>query len=141
MAGAARVVTPRRPGLVTFAAVITFISALSYGLISLIEFSNSTWFVTTAYGTYSLFSSHYLWWGIFDAAIAILAIVAGVSILRGGVFGFMMGFIGASFSAIRWLFYIPSDPWLALTFIALDGLVIYALASSIDYFSDSMGLD
>jgi hypothetical protein len=123
-----------RPGWVTFAAVISFLSALSYGLVSLIEFSNSTWFVTTVGGTYSLFSAHYFWWGVIDAGIAALAIAAGVSILRGGPFGFVMGYVGAAVSALRWMFYIPSDPWLALTIIALDILVMYALATSASYF-------
>jgi hypothetical protein len=113
---------------------MSFVSAASYGLVALTEFANSTWFVTTPTGTYSLFSSHFLWWGIIDAAIAVAAVVGGVSILRGGILGMVLGFAGATFSGIRWFFYIPSSPWLSVTIIALDILVVYALASNADYF-------
>ena len=77
-------ITARRPGWVTFAAVMTFVAAVSYALVSLTEFANSTWFVTVHGETYNLFSSHFFWWGLFDAGIAVIALAAGVSLLRGG---------------------------------------------------------
>jgi hypothetical protein len=135
MATAARALTiRRRPGWVTFAAVVTFMSAASYGLIALIEFSNSRWFVTTHPGTYGLLNSHFFWWGIIDTALCVLAVVAGLSIFRGGVTGMMLGFSGAIFSAVRWMFFIPSDPWLAVTIVVLDILVVYGMSTSGDYF-------
>jgi hypothetical protein len=122
---------------VVFAAVVTFASAVSYALWALTEFSNSTWVVTTVNGyTYNLFHSHYLWWGIFDLTIAVIAVIAGVSMLRGGAFGLIMGFTGASISLVRWLFYIPVAPWLSLTVIAIDIGVIWALCSAIDWFTE-----
>jgi hypothetical protein len=137
----AAVASTRRPGWVTFAAVMTFIAAISYGPISLTEFANSTWFLTVSGTTYNLFSSHLFWWRMFDAAIAVLALIAAFSLLRGGLFGLIMGFCGAGFSILRWMFYIPAAPWLALMIIALDVLVIAGLCVSIDWFEDRNAYD
>ena len=128
--------TARRPGWVTFAAVMTFIAAVGYALVSLTEFANSRWFLTVNGQTYSLFHAHFFWWGLIDAAIAVIAVAAGLSLLRGGFFGLVMGFIGAGFGMIRWMFYIPADPWLALMFVALDLLVIVGLCISLDWFDE-----
>lgn len=130
-------VTDRRPGWVTFAAVMTFTVAVWYALVSLTEFANSTWFVTVAGHQYSLFSSHFFWWALFDAGIAALAVIAGLSLLRGGLFGLFMGFAGAGISMIRWMFYIPAAPWLALTIIAIDILIIVGLSISLDWFEEA----
>ena len=43
------------------------------------------------------------------------------------------GFVFATFGAIRWLFYIPVSPVLAVVIIALNALVIYGLAEHADY--------
>jgi hypothetical protein len=130
-------VTVRRPGWVVFAAVMTFIAAFWYGLVSLTEFANSTWFVTVSGQTYNLFSSNFFWWGIFDAGIAVLAVLAAASLLRGGFFGLTMGLVGAGVSLLRWVFYIPAAPWLALTIIALDILVVLSLCLSLEWFEEA----
>jgi len=135
--GATVAMEERRPGWVTFAAVMTFIAAFWYGLISLMEFANSTWFITVSGHTYSLFSSHLFWWAMFDAGIAILAIAAAVSLLRGGFFGLTMGLLGAAVSMLRWMFFIPAAPWLALTIILLDILVVVGLCLSFDWFDQA----
>jgi hypothetical protein len=133
----ASVTTGRRPGWVTFAAVMTFVAAVDYAFVALTEFANSHWFVTVNGATYSMFHAHFFWWGIFDTAIAVLAVAAGVSMLRGGYFGLVMGFLGAGFSLLRWMFYIPATPWLALTIIGLDVLVILGLCLSLEWFEQS----
>lgn len=125
----------RRPGWVTFAAVVTFIVAGIQTLVALTEFANSTWLYYGPHQTYSLFSSHMLWWGIFDAILAALIFFAGLDLLRGGSYGLLMALFGAGFSAVRWLFYIPASPVLAVVIIAIDIAVIYGLCTSIDYFA------
>jgi hypothetical protein len=59
--------------------------------------------------------------------IGALALYAGFSILRGGVFGILGGVGFAMLDIIRWLFYIPVTPVLAVVIIALDVVVIYGL--------------
>jgi hypothetical protein len=129
-----------RPGAVVFAAVVTFAVAVVYALFSLTEFANSTWVVTSVHGyTYNLFSAHYFWWAIFDVVVAVIALAAGMSMLRGGSFGLIMGFIGAGAGIFRWMFYFPVTPWLSLTIVVINVAVIWALCSSIDWFSEQSG--
>jgi|SRR5947209_4234051 len=140
VAGATELRTPtvRRPGWVTFAAVASFVVGIFYALIAITEFADSYWMYNNLPAhAYNLVGSHLFWWGILDSIIAALAIGAGVSLLRGGFFGLWAAFSAAGISAIRWLFYIPMDPWLAITIIVLDILVIYGLCMSVDYFADT----
>jgi len=117
---------------------MSFVVGVYYALIALTEFSNSYWLYNYhVANVYSLAGQHLLWWGIFDTIIAVTAIAAGVSLLRGGFFGILVGISGAGFSAIRWLFYLAVDPWVAAAIIAIDVLIIYGLTSSMDYFADS----
>jgi hypothetical protein len=138
MSARSTLMQPRRPGLVTFAAVIMFVFAFFFLLVALTEFSNSYWIYNNHVAdVYNLAASHLLWWGIFDIILAAAMAIAGVSLLRGGVYGLLMGLFTASISALRWFFYIPHDPWLAVTVVALDALVIYGLCTSMDFFGES----
>lgn len=124
----------RRPGLVTFSAIMMFILAgfqLTWGIIELVYgFAGYTWIVTT-YGTFG----GYLWlWGIFDLLIAAVVFYTGVDLLRGGVFGQVVGLVIAGLSAIRWFFYLPAMPWLAIVIIAVDIIIIYGLVAHSEYF-------
>jgi hypothetical protein len=57
----------------------------------------------------------------------------GGSILRGGMFGWIVGYTYATLGIIRWLFYIPVSLVLAVVIILLDVLIIYGLAKHSDY--------
>ena len=125
----------RRPGLVTFAAVMMFILAGFQFIWALIEFSNAHYLsTTTPYGDFS----GYLWaWGVFDLLLAVVIAFAGVSLLRGGVYGQIIGLVVACISAIRWFFYIPAQPWMALAVIGIDILIIYGLVAHTEYFGSA----
>jgi hypothetical protein len=130
MSQASQVLT-RRPGLVTFAALMLFMVGGFQIVFAISEFVNATWFTGTAYGTFG----GYLWiWGIVDLLLAFIPLYAGYDLLRGGSFGFIVGIMLAAISAIRWFFYLPSAPILALVVIGIDVLIIYGLTSSADYF-------
>lgn len=126
----------RRPGLVTFAAIMLFLVAGFQMVWAIVEFVNAAW-ITANYGLngYGTFGG-YLWiWGIVDVVLALAAVYIGYDLLRGGQFGQLAGLILASFSAIRWFFYLPAVPWVAIVIIAIDVLVIYGLVAHSDYFS------
>lgn len=125
----------RRPGLVTFAAIMMFILAgfeLTWAIIQIVyAIAGYSWIVTT-YGTFG----GYLWiWGIVDLLMAAVAFYAGVDLLRGGAFGQVVGLIIAGFSAIRWFFYLPAMPWIAVVIIAVDVIIIYGLVAHAEYFT------
>src|SRR5215213_8876613 len=107
--------TMRRPDLVTFAAIIMFVLGGFHVLLAISEFANSTWVLSRL----------------------AIALYAGFSILSGGKFGWFMGYTFATVGIIRWLFYIPVAPVLAVAVIVLAMLVIYGLVKHTDYFQTS----
>jgi hypothetical protein len=117
--------TTRRPDLLTFAAAVMFALGGFHILLAISEFARNTWVVGRP--DIELVIPTLIFWGIFDLLIGLIALYAGFSILRGGMFGFLMGLAFAMLGVIRWLFYIPVSPVLAVVIIALDVLVIYGL--------------
>jgi hypothetical protein len=81
----------------------------------------------------NLVYTNFVLWGVLDLLIALIALYAGIDLLRGGAFGIAMGYLFAGLGAIRWLFVIPAAPILAVVVIALCVMVIYALATHPDY--------
>lgn len=133
MSEASQVLT-RRPGLVTFAAIMLFIVGAFQLVFAISEFFNAAWITGATYGTFG----GYLWiWAILDVLLALIPLYAGFDLLQGGSFGFIIGVVIAGISAVRWFFYLPAQPILALVVIGVDILIIYGLTSSADYFRAS----
>jgi hypothetical protein len=120
----------RRPGMFTFAAVMMFLLAGFEALSAILAFAGTGWWVTEMG---NLVYANFVFWGILDLLIALIALYAGIDILRGGTFGVVMGFLFASFGLVRWLFVIPAAPILSVVVIALCVMVIYGLATHSDY--------
>ena len=120
----------RRPGMVTFAAIMMFMVAGFEALSALLAFAGTGWWVTEAG---NLVYANFVLWGVLDLIIALIALYSGIDLLRGGTFGIAMGYLFAGLGAIRWLFVIPAAPILAVVIIALCVMVIYALAQYSDY--------
>jgi hypothetical protein len=118
-------VVTRRPGMITFAAVMMFLVAGFEALSALLAFAGTGWWVTEAG---NLVYANFVLWGIVDLIIALIAVYAGIDLLRGGAYGLVMGYLFAGLGAIRWLFVIPAAPVLAVVVIALCVMVIYGLA-------------
>ena len=123
-------VVARRPGMLTFAAVVMFMVAGFEALAALLAFAGTGWWVTDMG---NLVYTNFVLWGILDSIIALIALYAGIDLLRGGGFGRAMAYVFAVVGAIRWLFVIPAAPILAVVIIALCVMVIYALAKDADY--------
>jgi len=119
-----------RPGVLTFAAVVMFVVAGFEALTALLAFAGTGWWVTA---TGDLVYANFFFWGILDTIIALIALYAGIDLLRGGSFGRAMGYLFAIVGAIRWLFVIPAAPVLSVVVIALCVMVVYALAKHSDY--------
>lgn len=120
----------RRPGMLTFAAVVMFVVAGLEGLSASLSFAGTGWWVTSEG---NLVYANLAFWGIMDLIVAIVALYAGIDILRGGTYGTVVGYLFAVVGAVRWLFVIPAAPVLAVVVIALCVMVIYALAQHSDY--------
>ena len=120
-----------RPGVLTFAAVVMFVVAGLEALSALLAFAGTGWWVTEAG---NLVYANFVFWGIVDLIIALIALYAGIDLLRGGAFGLAMGYLFAVVGAIRWLFVIPAAPVLAVVVVALCVMVAYGLAKHSDYY-------
>ncbi len=115
----------RRPGMLTFAAVVMLMVAGFEALAALLAFAGTGWWVTDMG---NLVYTNFVLWGILDSIIALIALYAGIDLLRGGGFGRGMAYVFAVVGAIRWLFVIPAAPILAVVVIALCVMVIYGLS-------------
>ena len=114
-------------GWLSFAAVLLFavgffriISAISY-------FADSHKVNNLASG---LFSGHTWGWGVWDLAIAALAIFAGLSLLDGRTFGRVVAYIWAVFVIVQSFTIINLAPWYGALTMALAAMVIYGLAKT-----------
>ena len=123
-----------RPGVFTFAAVIMFVVAGVEALSALLNFAGTGWWVTD---TGNLVYANFAFWGVIDLIIALIALYAGIDLLRGGTFGVVMGYLFAVVTAVRWFFVIPAAPVVAVVVIALCVMVIYGLAEHSDYFDEA----
>jgi hypothetical protein len=120
----------QRPGWFTFAAVIMFFVAGFEFLSAILAFGGTGWWVTE---TGNLVYANFFFWGVLDLIVALIALYAGISLLRGGAYGLVMGYLFAGLTAIKWLFVIPAAPILSVVMIALCVMVIYGLAKHSDY--------
>src|SRR5215207_3495807 len=121
-----------RPGLVTFAAIMMLALGGFHVLLAISEFASSTWVLSRL--DIELFIPSLIIWGVIDLVVGLIALYAGISILGGRTFGWIVGYTFATVGIIRWLFYIPVSPVLAVVVIVLDILVLYGLIKHSDYF-------
>jgi len=117
----------RRSGWLEFAAIVMFavgffriISAIGY-------FADSTQISDITGG---LFRGNTWAWGVWDLLIAALALFAGSSILAGGGFGRVVGYIFGVLVIVQGFAVIGLAPWYAAFSIVLGVLVVYGLAAS-----------
>lgn len=113
-------------GWLEFAAVMLFAVGFFRIITAIGYFSNSHKINDLSNG---LFSSHLWAWGVWDLLIACTAIFAGLSILGGGRFGRVVGYIWSVLVIVQGFTIIGIAPWGGALAISLGVLVSYALAT------------
>jgi hypothetical protein len=119
--------TGRRPGWLTFAAVVLFSVAALRAISGIAFLADSTKVAQLSGG---LFGDSLFWWGLWDLGIAALALYAGYSLLEGGAYGRVVGYVWAGLVIVQSFLILSFAPWFGAAAIALALLVIYALAST-----------
>jgi hypothetical protein len=114
-------------GWLEFAAIVMFAVGF-FRIISAIAYFANSYKLNNL--TNGLFSSHTWAWGLWDLLIAALALLAGSSILVGGGFGRVFGYIFGVLVIVQGFAVIGLAPWYAAFSILLGVLVVYGLASS-----------
>ncbi|WP_127819497.1 DUF7144 family membrane protein [Microbacterium sp. CPCC 204701] len=108
-----------------FAAVILIIS----GIINIFHGLQALIGPDTAYflGEAGLFSLDIEAWGWFHLILGALILLVGFALWAGATWARVIAVILVALNAIAQLTLIAAQPWLSLTVLALDILVIYAL--------------
>ncbi len=121
-------VAENRPsGWIEFAAVVLFAIGF-FRIISAITYFANSYKINNL--TNGLFSSHNWAWGVWDLVVAALAIIAGLSVLAGGGFGRVFGYIAGVLVIVQGFAVINLAPWYGATAIVVGVLVVYGLAAS-----------
>ncbi|MBX5444921.1 hypothetical protein [Sphaerobacter sp.] len=113
-------------GFVLFAAVMLIIIGVFHAFNGLSAILEDAFFVVTP--NY-LFSIDVTTWGWLHLILGIIVLLAGVYLLRGSLWAVLVGIVVAGVSAILNFLSIPYYPFWSLLIIALDVVVIWALAT------------
>jgi hypothetical protein len=116
-----------RSGWLTFAAIIMF-SVAFIRIISAISYFDDSNDVANL--TAGLFGDSLWAWGVWDLCIAALALFGGWSLLTGGGFGRVVGYIWGVVVIVNGFAVIEHAPWYAAGSITLAVLVIYGLSTT-----------
>ncbi len=122
-----QVAEDRPSGWIEFAAVVLFAIGF-FRIISAIAYFANSYKINNL--TNGLFSSHNWAWGVWDLVVAALAIIAGLSVLAGGGFGRVFGYIAGVLVIVQGFAVINLAPWYGATAIVVGVLVVYGLAAS-----------
>ena len=120
----------RRPGWLTFAAVVMFSVGVMRVISAIYYFADSARVNNLSAG---VFGDNLFLWGLWDLVIAGLALWAGYSLLRGEAFGRVIGYIWAIVVIVQGFLMLEYAPWFGAASIALAVLVIYALSATSEW--------
>lgn len=113
-------------GLVVFAGVLMVMAGVFHALTGLAAIIENEYFVVGPNYAYELDVSA---WGWIHLIFGIVVAAAGWGVFNGATWGRVVGISLATISAVANFFWIPYQPVWAILIIALDVLVIGALAS------------
>ena len=117
----------KRPGWLTFAAVILISVGILRVITAISYFANSSKVDDLSRG---LFGGQLWAWGLWDLIIAVLAIWAGFSLLNGNTFGRAIGYVWAGLVLIQSFLILAWAPWYGFLAMAIATLVMFALSST-----------
>ena len=123
----------RRPGWLTFAAVVMISVGVLRGISAIYYFADSARVNDVGTGA---FGHHLFVWGLWDLLIAVLAIWGGYSLLNGDMFGRVVAYFWAGFVIVQGFLMLGTQPWFGFAAILLAILVIYAVSVTSDYGAD-----
>lgn len=112
-------------GFISFAAIMMILTGVFQALAGLVAiFENEFYVVTANY----LFRFDATTWGWIHLLLGVVILAAGLGVLSGQTWARVVGITLAILSAMANFLFIPYYPFWSLLIIALDVLVIWALA-------------
>ncbi len=116
-----------RTGWIMLAAVVMF-SVGVFRILSGISYLANSHKINDY--TAGFFGDNMWAWGLWDLLIAVIAILAAFSLLKGGEFGRVIAYLWAILVIINSFLTIGIAPWFGAAMLTLALLVIYGLAST-----------
>jgi hypothetical protein len=125
-AGRARDASGWAVGFILFAGIMMVLSGAFQAFAGLVALFENEFYVTTR--NY-IFQFDATTWGWIHLLVGLVVVLAGFAVMAGRTWGRVVGITLAVFSALANFAFIPYYPFWALTVIALDIFVIWALAA------------
>jgi hypothetical protein len=113
-------------GLIVFAAIMLMMAGTFQFLAGLVALFENEFYVTTRNYVFQLDATT---WGWIHLLLGIVLGIAGWGLLSGRTWGRVVAITVAALSALANFLFLPYYPFWALTIIALDVLVIWAVAA------------
>ncbi|WP_197319395.1 hypothetical protein [Saccharomonospora sp. NB11] len=113
-------------GGIAFASTLLFLAGAYQVIVGLTALLNNDFYVVTSSGL--VVDVNYTAWGWVHLALGVVAVAAALGLMTGQTWARVTGIAMAAVSAIINLAFIPAYPLWALVVIALDIVVIYAIA-------------
>jgi hypothetical protein len=126
MAATQTTVRPLAHGVAVFAGVVMIIGGAFQAVEGLSAIVHDKYLVVAPSTIYAFDLTV---WGVIHLLVGLALLVIGVSLLRGQTWARVAGMAVAAISAVVNFVWLPYAPWWALMIIAIDVLVIWALAS------------
>lgn len=111
-------------GWAVFAGVLMIIEGLFQGILGLAALLKNTIFVV---GSENIFSINFTTWGWIHPGLGLLILLAGLSVLKGNMYGRVVGIFLAILSACLNLVFLPHYPVWSILLIVIDVCIVYAL--------------
>ncbi|HET9302198.1 MAG TPA: hypothetical protein VFO20_05435 [Propionibacteriaceae bacterium] len=119
-------VSPWAHGIAVFAGLVMIIGGAFQALEGLAAIVNDEWLVVVPE---YIFAFDLTVWGVIHLLVGLALLVIGISLLRGQTWARVAGMVVAVISAILNFVFLPFSPLWAIMIIAVDMLVIWALAA------------
>lgn len=113
-------------GWVAFAGVMMIVGGALAAFQGLVAVANDTWVVWTNTAAVTVSMTQ---WGWIHLAIGAVAVLAGIGVFTGNVAARAVGVAVAGISLLANFMFIPAYPIWALSIMAIDVLVIWALVA------------
>ena len=120
----------RRPGWLTFAAVLLISVGCMRVLSAIYYFADSARVVNVTGGA---FGGNLFLWGLWDLAIAALALSGGYSLLSGNTFGRVIGYAWGVLVIVQSFMILEDAPWFGFASLLVATLVLMAISTTSDW--------
>jgi hypothetical protein len=120
----------RRPGWLTFAAVLLISVGCLRVLSAIYYFADSARVNNLSAGA---FGDNLFLWGLWDLAIAALALSGGYSLLSGNTFGRVIGYAWGVLVIVQSFMILEDAPWFGFASLLVATLVLMAISTTSDW--------